>query len=299
MGELKRIEKQILVKAARGRVFRALTDHREFGAWFGHEMLDAFEVGRVVRARSEWEGRVEVGPFLVVEAIEPEHRFAFRWVPDEMDPTLGYEDQPKTLVEFRLEEVPGGTLITQSESGYDRVPMGKREWLFRNDRGWTAQMGNLERYLEGKLDELSNHVIHVDVERRIAAPPAQVHAAIVDPERMRHYFISRGSGPMRAGEKVEWEWADVGAKLTVDVLEVAAERIVFEWTATGGRTRVTLALVADGNGTKVTAHETNFRMMTDGVKAALGQTQGWTDFLCSLQAYVVHGVNLRTGDAAR
>ena len=86
MAELRRIEKQILLKAPRARVFRALTNHQEFSTWFGHEMLDPFVVGAVVRARSEWQGRVEVGPFLLVEAIEPEHRFAFRWAPDTRTP---------------------------------------------------------------------------------------------------------------------------------------------------------------------------------------------------------------------
>jgi uncharacterized protein YndB with AHSA1/START domain len=297
MGELTRIEKQILLRAPRSRVFRALTDHREFSAWFGHEMLEPFAVGAVIRARSEWEGRVSIEPFLIVEAIEPEHRFAFRWVPDELDPALAYEQQPMTLVELRLEEVDGGTLLTQTESGYDRIPQGKREWLFRNDRGWTEQMRNLERYMEGHLDELSNRVLTVSVNDRINAPLPRVHDAIVDPEKMRHYFISRGDARMTSGAKVEWAWEDVGAKLTADVIEVTPARIVFEWTATGPRTRVTITLDADGDATKLLITEASFRMMTDGVKGALQQTQGWTDFLCSLKAYLVHGVNLRTGRA--
>jgi uncharacterized protein YndB with AHSA1/START domain len=115
---------------------------------------------------------------------------------------------------------------------------------------------------------------------------------------MANYFISRGNARMTAGAIVEWEWADVGAKLAVNVLEVEPNRIVFEWEASGSKTRVTLALAADGDATKLAITESNWRMMTDHVKAAIEQMRGWTDFACSLKAYLVHGVNLRTGRVA-
>jgi len=298
MTKLLRIEKQILLRAPRTRVWNALTDQKQFSTWFGHELLDPIKPGAVVRARVQWQGKDQIEPFFQVEAIEPEHRFAFRWTPDEMDPALSYEDQPKTLVEFLLEEVDGGTLVTQRESGYDKIPGARREWMFRNDRGWTAQMLNLERFIEGHLDELSITILEVKVDERIAAPLSRVHEAIVDPAKMTNYFISRGSARMTAGASVEWEWADANAKATVDVLEVTPNRIAFEWSASNEKTKVTLDLTADGDATKLAITESSFRMMSDGVKRALEQTRGWTDFACSLKAYLVHGVNLRTGRAA-
>jgi uncharacterized protein YndB with AHSA1/START domain len=295
MAKLQQIEKQVFLKAPRSRVWQALVDYKQFSAWFGHELIDPIEPGAVVRAKVQWEARDGIEPFFKVDAIEPERRFAFRWVPDELDPALPYEQQAMTLVEFELEEIDDGSRLTQRESGYDKIPHAKREWLFRNDRGWTAQMLNIERYVGGKLDEISTQNLEVNLEVRIAAPLARVHDAIVDPARMRNYFISRGSARMQTGTSVDWEWADVGAKTTVDVIEVTPARIVFDWSAAERKSRVTMRLAEDGEGTKLAITEGTWRMTTDGVKTAMGQMRGWTDFACSLKGYLVHGINLRTG----
>jgi uncharacterized protein YndB with AHSA1/START domain len=295
MSKVQRIEKQVLLRAPRSRVWQALVDYKQFSAWFGHELIDPIAPGAVVRARVKWENKDGIEPFFKVEAIEPERRFAFRWVPDEMDPALPYEQQAMTLVEFVLTEVEDGTLLTHSESGYDKIPHAKREWLFRNDRGWTEQMRNIERYIAGKPDEISTNLLEVKLEQRIAAPVSRVHEAIVDPARMRNYFISRGSARMQPGTTVEWEWTDVGAKAHVDVIEVTPTCIVFDWSAADRKSRVTMTLTADGDATKLAITEAAWRMTSDGVKTAMGQMRGWTDFVCSLKGYLVHGINLRTG----
>lgn len=139
--------------------------------------------------------------------------------------------------------------------------------------------------------------IEVNVEDRILKPVHEVFTAIVDPAKMSRYFISGASGPMKAGTTVEWEFADVGAKVSVDVIEVEENRkIVYEWAASGARNRVTIRLRADDPSTTVvTINEAKFSMDQDGVKRAMGQTAGWTYFLCCLKAYVQHGVNLRLG----
>jgi uncharacterized protein YndB with AHSA1/START domain len=115
--------------------------------------------------------------------------------------------------------------------------------------------------------------------------------------KMANYFISGASGPMKAGTKVEWSFADVGAKVPVDVLDVESNRrIAFEWSACGARSKVTISFTADGeNTTVVTINESKFPMDDDGVKRALGQNAGWTYTLCCLKAYLQYGINLRVG----
>ena len=87
---------------------------------------------------------------VVVEKIEPERLFSYRWHPYAIDPATDYSKEPTTLVEFRLDDAPGGTRLTVSESGFDRLPPGRRDEAFRmNEPGWAEQMGNIERHVAG------------------------------------------------------------------------------------------------------------------------------------------------------
>ncbi len=137
----------------------------------------------------------------------------------------------------------------------------------------------------------------VNVRERILKPVNEVFDAVVDPEKMSNYFISGASGPIQAGTTVIWEFADVGAKVSIDVLEVEENRkIVLESSALGPRIRTTIQFAADGpNATVVTVTESKFPLTEEGVKRALGQNAGWTYTLCGLKAYVQFGINLRTG----
>ncbi len=139
--------------------------------------------------------------------------------------------------------------------------------------------------------------VEANVEDRVLKPLGEVFAAIVDPEVMSQYFITRSSGPMKAGTTVVWEFADVGFKAPVDVIEVDANRqIVYEQSSTGSKTRVTINLKAiDSNTTLISINEALWPMDPEGVKRALGQTAGWTYFLCCLKAYLQFGINLRLG----
>jgi uncharacterized protein YndB with AHSA1/START domain len=140
--------------------------------------------------------------------------------------------------------------------------------------------------------------IEVNVRERIVKPVDDVFDAVVEPKRMSNYFISNASGPMIAGTRVDWEFADVGAKVSVDVVEVEQNRkIVFKSDPTDGEgTTTTIGFTPDGKGTTVvTINEASFGMDPAGVQRAMGQTGGWTYFLACLKAYVTHGINLRVG----
>ena len=143
-----RIEKQIELKAPLSRVWRALTDYREFGEWFRVKLEGPFVEGQVARGQVLHPGYEHVVWQAVVQRIEPERLFSFTWHPYAVDPKVDYSTETPTLVEFRLEKSAGGTLLKLTESGFDKIPAGRRSEAFlRNDNGWTAQMKNIESYV--------------------------------------------------------------------------------------------------------------------------------------------------------
>lgn len=171
MATYDRIEKRVTLRAPVSRVWRAIADAQEFGRWFGVKLEGDFVAGRTITGRFE-EGLDEAAildyqrslglppskvklpdanmVFCTVERIEPEHYFSFRWIPYGIDAEIDRENEPTTLVEFRLEKVAEGTLLTIVESGFDRVPAHRRERAFRmNEGGWSGQAENVRKYVEG------------------------------------------------------------------------------------------------------------------------------------------------------
>jgi len=143
-----RIEKQVVLRAPRSRVWRALTDAGEFGTWFGVKLHSPFSEGATVRGQITHPGYEHVAMEMQVERIEPERYFAYRWHPYAVDPKIDYTQEPTTLVEFRLEDSDQGTALTIVESGFDGIPLARRaEALKMNEGGWTAQVQNIERYV--------------------------------------------------------------------------------------------------------------------------------------------------------
>jgi uncharacterized protein YndB with AHSA1/START domain len=143
-----RIEKQIVLDVPRSRVWRALTDVSQFNEWFGVELTSSFARGAVVSGQVTIAGYQHVRLTLWVEAMEPEHRFAFSWHPNAIDPAVDYSAEPKTLVTFTLEELATGTRLTIVESGFDAIPESRRSAAFLgNSAGWAGQIKNIERFL--------------------------------------------------------------------------------------------------------------------------------------------------------
>jgi len=143
------IEKQIVLRAPRARVWRALTDATEFGTWFGVKLEGSFEVGKSVRGRITHPGYEHIVFDMMIERMDAQTSFAYRWHPYAIEPTVDYSKEPTTLVEFKLDEAEGATRLTLIESGFDRVPLHRRAEAFRmNDQGWTEQMENIRRHVE-------------------------------------------------------------------------------------------------------------------------------------------------------
>jgi uncharacterized protein YndB with AHSA1/START domain len=139
-----RIEKRVVLRAPRSRVWRAIADAKEFGTWFRLTLDGAFAEGKTVRGSHD-AFKVE----LRIERIEPERYFSYRWHPYPKDPAKDYAEEPMTLVEFTLEDAEGGgTAVTIVESGFDRIPLARRAEAFRmNTEGWAGQIKNLAAYV--------------------------------------------------------------------------------------------------------------------------------------------------------
>ena len=148
-----RIEKRIELKAPISRVWRAVTDFREFGEWFRVKLDGPFIPGQVSRGQITYPGYEHLKWEAVVQKMEPERLFSFTWPhPRSMDKaeyaSSDHSKDPTTLVEFRLEKTATGTLLVLTESGFDNIPGDfGLEAFRRNEGGWAEQMKNIERYV--------------------------------------------------------------------------------------------------------------------------------------------------------
>jgi uncharacterized protein YndB with AHSA1/START domain len=144
-----RIEKKILLRAPRTRVWQALANAEAFGKWFGVKLSGSFTPGARLSGQVMHKGYEHVPFEITIERMEPERIFSWRWRPHTIDPKVDYSAEPTTLVVFELEEVAEGTLLTVVESGFDGIPLWRRGEAYRgNEQGWTLQMEAIERYVQ-------------------------------------------------------------------------------------------------------------------------------------------------------
>jgi uncharacterized protein YndB with AHSA1/START domain len=143
------IVKVALLQAPRSRVWRALTDPAQFSSWFEVDLKDRFVPGARVRGPVRSRGYEHLTMDITIDQVQPERLFSWRWQPGgdaDIDP-----NEPTTLVVFQLEEVPEGTRLTVTESGFDRIPAGRRGKAYReNNEGWDGQLENIRKYLARK-----------------------------------------------------------------------------------------------------------------------------------------------------
>ena len=143
------IEKRIELNAPVSRVWRALTDYREFGEWFRVKLDGPFMPGEISTGHITYPGYEHLKWEAAVRKMEPERLFSFTWHPYAVDPKVDYSNEPPTLVEFRLEPKDKGTVLYLTESGFDTLPKDRRFEAFRmNEDGWTEQMTNIENHLK-------------------------------------------------------------------------------------------------------------------------------------------------------
>jgi uncharacterized protein YndB with AHSA1/START domain len=154
-----RIQKKIVLRSSRSRVWRAIADAKEFGSWFGMKVDGSFSPGATVKATivpttvdrdvADTQKQLKDMPFeLMIDRVEPERLFSFRWHPYAIEANVDYASEPTTLVSFELEDVADGIQLTVTESGFDRIPLARRAKAFAaNEHGWSIQTKLIEKYL--------------------------------------------------------------------------------------------------------------------------------------------------------
>jgi uncharacterized protein YndB with AHSA1/START domain len=144
-----RIERRVLINGTRARVWRAISNAPELGEWFGVDFKGkAFAAGKPIQGKITYPGYEHLTMEVVIEKIVPERLLSWRWHPAAIDPAVDYSQEPTTLVEFELEEVEGGTMVSVVESGLDKIPLERRATVFRlNTSGWDEQMENIKKYV--------------------------------------------------------------------------------------------------------------------------------------------------------
>ena len=143
-----RIEKSVVLRAPRSKVWHALTDAQALGEWFGLKLNGSLSPGARLQGQVSHKGYEHVRLEIVVERMEPERLFSWRWHPHPIDPNSDYSREPMTLVVFELADDPAGTRLTVAESGFDSIPLTRRMEAFRsNEQGWGLQMEAIARYV--------------------------------------------------------------------------------------------------------------------------------------------------------
>jgi len=144
-----RIERKVLIKASRARVWRAVSEAGEFGDWFGVNFKGkTFVAGKHIQGNITNPGYEHLSMEVLIERIVPEQLLSWRWHPAAIDPKVDYSHEPTSLVEFELKEVEGGTMLTVTESGLDKIPLARRADVSRmNSSGWDQQMENVKKHV--------------------------------------------------------------------------------------------------------------------------------------------------------
>jgi uncharacterized protein YndB with AHSA1/START domain len=144
-----RIERKVVLKASRARVWQALTSIEEFNSWFRVKIAGKkFMAGQKYSGQVAYPGYEHIVFEVTIEKADPEQLLSWRWHPAAIDPKVDYSSEPTTLVEFQLQDAVGGTLLTVVESGIDKIPVPRRMEVFRmNSEGWDGQMQNIEKHV--------------------------------------------------------------------------------------------------------------------------------------------------------
>lgn len=143
------IEKEIVLRAPRSRVWSAIADAEKFGQWFGMKFDGAFTSGQEMSGKFTNPKYAHITLYMTIVDIEPETLFSYRWHPGALDTTVDYSKEATTLIEFRLSDADGGTKLTVVESGFDELPEWRRAEAFKmNSGGWTSQVENIRKYVE-------------------------------------------------------------------------------------------------------------------------------------------------------
>ncbi len=294
-----RIEKRVSLDAPRSRVWRALTDVRQFNTWFGVQLATPFAPGAEVSGHLAFRNLEHVTLTIWIEAMEPERFFSFRWHPYAIEPGVDYADEPTTLVSFTLEDAAGGTRLTIVESGFDAIPESRRAKAFSmNSKGWDGQAENLRKFVAATPETGSptteNRTVDIIHRIGIKAPVAKVYAALSTVEGVAGWWTRETTGASTPGGSVNVRFlspkGDEVGRMEFEVVRLDPNSAV-QWRFRAGPeewigTDVTFDLSQDGDTTVVLFGHRHWR---EAVEFTAHCSMKWSTFLLSLRALVETG----------
>lgn len=144
---------------------------------------------------------------------------------------------------------------------------------------------------------MKQHTLRINTALQIAKSPSEIAEAILNPDKMRHYFISQSSGRMEEGKEIIWHFPEFEEAAPIKVEKVIEDKFIsFLWENGDRETKVEITLEAvDNTATIVRISEGDMEPDEKGMAWLKGNTEGWANFLACLKAYLEFGINLRTG----
>ena len=145
---------------------------------------------------------------------------------------------------------------------------------------------------------MSNDTLEIKASLMMGKPAEEIFEAIVDPEKMSNYFISKGSARMEEGRTITWRFPEMDLEFPVHVKKVETGKYIsYTWAdfRDGTETLVEFTLTPKNNATFVTVTEKSRSNDETGIKWLKSNTEGWANFLACLKAYLEYGINLRKG----
>jgi uncharacterized protein YndB with AHSA1/START domain len=291
-----RIEKQAVLRAPIERVWEALSDSAQFGAWFKARFRGPFVAGSEVVGELAEPGHVGRLMVLAVETLDAPHLLSFRWRPHELEkPSDSWP--ASTLVEFRLEPHPEGTLLVITESGFEAIPESERaDYVRGNSEGWEEQLGRIASYVSG-TDRIEKTV-------SLQAPVERVWRALSVAEEFGQWFGLDAAGEtFAAGRSAHMKIAEpadyAGRDFTIEVVALEPPRLFsFRWHpcaldpgvdySSEPMTLVEFFLEPRDNGTLLTVTETGFDAIPAGRRATAFRMNegGWAEQVQRIRRYV-------------
>ncbi len=146
-----KIERRVEINAPIAKVWEVIIDHKKFGEWFRCKLDQPFKEGEVSTGMMTFPGAEHVKWNAKVIKIESERCLEFSWPPYIEDETVDLSNEPWLNCRFELESIPGGTLLTITESGFDKLsPVIRDDARRGNEQGWEIQAGHILEYVNKK-----------------------------------------------------------------------------------------------------------------------------------------------------
>ena len=144
---------------------------------------------------------------------------------------------------------------------------------------------------------METQLLEIKTTLQINKPNHEVFEAIIDPEKMSNFFISKSSGRMETGKQLIWQFPEFESDFQIRVDKIEADKYIsYYWRIDNTELLVEIALLSvERDSTVVTVTEKGRKNDESGINWLKGNTEGWANFLACLKAYLEYGINLRKG----